>query len=94
MSRKLEFRLLSKEKDSEKCTILYLKNEQKCRTFEAVCFFCLLSLSPKKKTDKMMNYRKGRNVEEELTRNDIPIENLPEDFLWMHVSNSRTSLCS
>lgn len=34
----------------------------------------------------MMNYRKGRNVEEELTRNDIPIENLPEDFLWMHVS--------
>lgn len=34
----------------------------------------------------MMNYRKGRNVEEELTRNDIQIENLPEDFLWMHVS--------
>lgn len=33
----------------------------------------------------MMNYRKGRNVEEELTRNEIPIENLPEDFLWMHV---------
>lgn len=33
----------------------------------------------------MMNYRKGRNVEEELTRNDIQIENLPEDFLWMHV---------
>lgn len=34
----------------------------------------------------MMNYRKGRNIEEELTRNDIKIENLPEDFLWMHVS--------
>lgn len=33
----------------------------------------------------MINYRKGRNVEDELTRNDIPIENLPEDFLWMHV---------
>lgn len=33
----------------------------------------------------MMNYRKGRNVEDELTRNDIKIENLPEDFLWMHV---------
>lgn len=33
----------------------------------------------------MMNYRKGRNVEEELTRNDIQIENLPDDFLWMHV---------
>lgn len=37
---------------------------------------------------QMMNYRKGRNVEEELTRNDIPIENLPEDFLWMHVSSA------
>lgn len=33
----------------------------------------------------MMNYRKGRNSEDELTRNDIKIENLPEDFLWMHV---------
>lgn len=38
------------------------------------------------KSTKMMNYRKGRNVEEELTRNDIQIDNLPEDFLWMHVS--------
>lgn len=36
----------------------------------------------------MMNYRKGRNVEEELTRSDIKIENLPDDFLWMHVSQS------
>lgn len=34
---------------------------------------------------KMMHYRKGKNVEDEMTRNDIKIENLPEDFLWMHV---------
>lgn len=34
----------------------------------------------------MMNYQKGRNVEQELTRTDIQIENLPENFLWMHVS--------
>lgn len=40
----------------------------------------------------MMNYRKGRNVEEELTRNDIQIENLPEDFLWMHVSSPTTCI--
>lgn len=33
----------------------------------------------------MDNYRKGSNTEEEMTRNNIPIENLPEDFLWMHV---------
>lgn len=34
----------------------------------------------------MINYRKGRNVEEELSRENIPIENLPPNFLWMHVS--------
>lgn len=34
----------------------------------------------------MMNYKKGKNIEEELTKEDIPIENLPSDFLWMHVS--------
>lgn len=34
---------------------------------------------------KMMNYRKGRNVETELTKNDIQIDVLPEHFLWMHV---------
>lgn len=33
-----------------------------------------------------MNYRKGKNVEAELTRNDIKIENLPDDFLWMQVN--------
>lgn len=38
----------------------------------------------------MMNYRKGRNIEEEITRNDIEIENLPEDFLWMHVKGGTT----
>jgi hypothetical protein len=34
----------------------------------------------------MMNYVKGKNVEEELTKEGIPIENLPKDFLWMLVS--------
>lgn len=34
----------------------------------------------------MENYKKGRNVEEEVTREKIPIEILPENFLWMHVS--------
>jgi len=33
----------------------------------------------------MMNYKKGKNIEEELTKDDIPIENLPQNFLWMHV---------
>uniref|UniRef100_A0A182WJK5 DNA/RNA-binding protein Alba-like domain-containing protein n=1 Tax=Anopheles minimus TaxID=112268 RepID=A0A182WJK5_9DIPT len=33
----------------------------------------------------MMHYKKGKNVEEELSKEQIPIEVLPEDFLWMHV---------
>ncbi|XP_063709974.1 ribonuclease P protein subunit p25-like protein [Culicoides brevitarsis] len=33
----------------------------------------------------MENYRKGSNIEEELTKDRIPIPNLPENFLWMHV---------
>jgi ribonuclease P/MRP protein subunit RPP25 len=33
----------------------------------------------------MENYRKGKNVEEELSKEHIPIELLPEKFLWMHV---------
>jgi ribonucleases P/MRP protein subunit RPP25 len=33
----------------------------------------------------MENYKKGKNVEEELTQDRIPIEVLPEKFLWMHV---------
>ncbi|KAI5641796.1 alba domain-containing protein [Phthorimaea operculella] len=33
----------------------------------------------------MENYFKGKNVEEELERNKIPIQNLPGDFLWMQV---------
>ncbi|KAG4077065.1 hypothetical protein HA402_016052 [Bradysia odoriphaga] len=33
----------------------------------------------------MMNYKKGKNVEEELTKDAIPIENLQQNFLWMHV---------
>ncbi|KAJ8941393.1 hypothetical protein NQ318_011830 [Aromia moschata] len=33
----------------------------------------------------MENYSKGKNVEEPLERNKIPIANLPENFLWMQV---------
>uniref|UniRef100_A0A182RU02 DNA/RNA-binding protein Alba-like domain-containing protein n=1 Tax=Anopheles funestus TaxID=62324 RepID=A0A182RU02_ANOFN len=33
----------------------------------------------------MMHYKKGKNVEEELSKEEIPIEVLPEQFLWMHV---------
>ncbi|XP_053674960.1 ribonuclease P protein subunit p25-like protein [Anopheles nili] len=33
----------------------------------------------------MMHYKKGKNVEEELSQEQIPIEVLPERFLWMHV---------
>ncbi|XP_063531186.1 ribonuclease P protein subunit p25-like protein [Cydia strobilella] len=33
----------------------------------------------------MENYFKGKNVEEELQRDKIPIKNLPENFLWMQV---------
>jgi ribonucleases P/MRP protein subunit RPP25 len=33
----------------------------------------------------MQNYVKGKNVEEELTKEAIPIDNLPNDFLWMQV---------
>ncbi|XP_053664856.1 ribonuclease P protein subunit p25-like protein [Anopheles marshallii] len=33
----------------------------------------------------MMHYKKGKNVEEELSQEQIPIEVLPEQFLWMHV---------
>jgi ribonuclease P/MRP protein subunit RPP25 len=35
----------------------------------------------------MENYKKGKNVEQELSQDNIPIENLPEKFLWMHVSD-------
>ncbi|XP_049867621.1 ribonuclease P protein subunit p25-like protein [Pectinophora gossypiella] len=33
----------------------------------------------------MENYFKGKNVEEELERDKIPIKDLPENFLWMQV---------
>ncbi|XP_055916982.1 ribonuclease P protein subunit p25-like protein [Eupeodes corollae] len=33
----------------------------------------------------MMHYRKGENIEEEITKENLPFENLPKDFLWMHV---------
>ncbi|XP_045519553.1 ribonuclease P protein subunit p25-like protein isoform X1 [Pieris brassicae] len=34
---------------------------------------------------KMENYSKGKNVEEQMERDKIPITNLPVDFLWMQV---------
>lgn len=33
----------------------------------------------------MENYKKGKNVEEALERDKIPIPNLPQNFLWMQV---------
>ncbi|KAJ8722782.1 hypothetical protein PYW07_003962 [Mythimna separata] len=33
----------------------------------------------------MENYSKGKNVEEELERDKIPIKDLPDNFLWMQV---------
>ncbi|CAG9585567.1 unnamed protein product [Danaus chrysippus] len=33
----------------------------------------------------MDNYYKGKNVEEELERSKIPINGIPENFLWMQV---------
>ncbi|XP_050303562.1 ribonuclease P protein subunit p25-like protein [Anthonomus grandis grandis] len=33
----------------------------------------------------MENYRKGKNVEDRLEKQQIPISNLPESFLWMQV---------
>ncbi|KAG7307256.1 hypothetical protein JYU34_007416 [Plutella xylostella] len=33
----------------------------------------------------MDNYFKGRNVEEEVVRDSIPIKDLPQNFLWMQV---------
>ncbi|XP_050505959.1 ribonuclease P protein subunit p25-like protein [Diabrotica virgifera virgifera] len=33
----------------------------------------------------MENYKKGKNIEEPLERNKIPIPKLPENFLWMQV---------
>ncbi|XP_034242489.1 ribonuclease P protein subunit p25-like protein [Thrips palmi] len=34
----------------------------------------------------MENYRKGKNVEEEITKERIPIPGLPDDFIWMQVN--------
>ncbi|CAH1404256.1 unnamed protein product [Nezara viridula] len=33
----------------------------------------------------MENYTKGKNVEEPLDKDKLPIPNLPKDFLWMQV---------
>jgi ribonuclease P/MRP protein subunit RPP25 len=45
-------------------------------------FYSLISLQT---LTIMENYKKGKNVEEELSREHIPIEMLPQKFLWMHV---------
>lgn len=34
----------------------------------------------------MENYRKGKNVEEEITKETIPIPGLPTNFIWMQVN--------
>ncbi|CAH0386204.1 unnamed protein product [Bemisia tabaci] len=36
----------------------------------------------------MENYSKGKNVEEEWIKENIPLPNLPKDFLWMQVKPS------
>lgn len=33
----------------------------------------------------MDNYRKGKNIEEPLERNKIPLRSIPDNFLWMQV---------
>lgn len=33
----------------------------------------------------MENYKKGKNVVEPLEKSKIPINNLPEKFIWMQV---------
>nr|XP_014097971.1 ribonuclease P protein subunit p25 isoform X1 [Bactrocera oleae]XP_036223788.1 ribonuclease P protein subunit p25 isoform X1 [Bactrocera oleae] len=50
----------------------------------------LYVLIHKKQTQNMMHYRKGENIEQELTKDDLPfgdcLSKLPQkDFLWMHV---------
>ncbi|TMW42906.1 hypothetical protein DOY81_012012, partial [Sarcophaga bullata] len=38
---------------------------------------------------KMMHYRKGENIEKQMTKDELPFEDfLPKgtDFLWMHVN--------
>lgn len=42
----------------------------------------------------MENYFKGKNVEEELERDKIPIKDLPVNFLWMQVSVTSSSYYS
>lgn len=34
----------------------------------------------------MLHYSKGRNIEQELSKDDTPFDSLPEKFLWMQVS--------
>lgn len=41
----------------------------------------------------MEKYKKGKNVEEPLTEENIPIKNLPKDFLWMKVNLKFITFC-
>jgi len=38
------------------------------------------------------NYSKGKNVEEPLVRENIPIPELPSNFIWMQVSFCQSCL--
>ncbi|RZF41952.1 hypothetical protein LSTR_LSTR015576 [Laodelphax striatellus] len=41
----------------------------------------------------MENYTKGKNVEQEWTKETVPIPNLPENFTWMHVKGG-SKMCN
>lgn len=60
-----------------------LHTNQGLRSFVNLIYGLWLSSSAILAT--MMHYRKGKNVEEELTVDKVPIENLPKDLLWMKV---------
>lgn len=45
----------------------------------------MISVSFVKGFVNMEHYKKGKNVEEPLTKEVIPIPKLPENFLWMQV---------
>lgn len=48
-------------------------------------WFLIVVFKKTKDYQTMMHYQKGENVEEEITKENLPFENLPKDFLWMHV---------
>ncbi|RZF33507.1 hypothetical protein LSTR_LSTR010163 [Laodelphax striatellus] len=44
-------------------------------------------------SSNMENYTKGKNVEQEWTKETVPIPNLPENFTWMHVKGG-SKMCN